>query len=578
MSRFILFCRSLIAAWGVFCCVFLSACSGERTTEIRIIHTTDIHGNYFSFDFLADSAGTGSMSRLSSFLKEARKQNPSLLLIDGGDILQGTPAAYYSNYADTLPVNLAAQTMNYLRFDASVVGNHDIETGHEVYDSWIKDCKFPVLAANMIDIETDKPYLPPYTIKDIDGIRVAILGFVTPAIPEWLPQDLWRGVGFEDILISAQQWVPYVIEHEKPDILIGLLHSGLKNTNRHYIENAGELLAKEVSGFDALFIGHDHRKFNGQLRTSRGDSVHVCNPASHLDFASDLTIRVTRKGNKIVAKDISSRLVDLNQYEPDPAFERAFSEQQQAVRKWANRQVGVLETPLDIRGSLFGPTPFLSLIHRVQLDATGADISFASPLDLHTYIPAGPLRVRDLFSLYRFENFLYVMELTGSEVKDYLEFSYGKWANHMKGPKDHLLLFRTGITPQDKFKTLHEIFNYSSAAGIDYTVDVSKPAGDRVKILKMSNGQPFDYSKVYRVALDSFRGGGGGDLLTEGCQIRFEELARRIVEEKDDIRSYVHKYIVDKGSIEVQNNANWRFVPETWVREAIERDTKIMFP
>ncbi len=554
------------------------SCSRERVTEIRILHTSDIHANYFAYDFLVDSIGSGSMSRLATFLKEARAQHPNLLLIDGGDIMQGTPSAYYSNYVDTLSVNLAAQTMNYLRYDAGVPGNHDLETGHRVYDAWVKACKHPVLAANVIDVKTNKPYFSPYTIKDVDGIRIAILGFLTPAVPEWIPQPLWEGMGFEDIVLSAQHWVPYVIEHERPDILIGVLHSGLKNTNRHYLENAAEVLAKEVSGFDALLIGHDHRMFLGSVQSAHGDSVYICNPANNLDWVSDLTISVTRRGNKIISKKVQSKLVNLNEYEPDKEYDKAFAEQTATIRRWGNKIVGELENPIDIRGSLFGPTAFLSLVHRVLLNTTGADVSFSAPLNLSTRIAAGPIRIKDLFDIYRFENFLYVMELSGAEIKDYLEFSYGKWTNQMRTSDDHLLLLKPDFKPNDKYKTLHETFNFSSAAGIDYTVDVSKPVGNRVNITQMSNGEPFDLAKKYHVALSSYRAGGGGDLLTEGCRIRFEELPSRVVEIKEkDIRSYIKAYIETRGTINVHNENNWKFIPEAWVQKAIERDAAIIY-
>lgn len=181
----------------------------ERVTEIRILHTSDIHANYFAYDFLVDSIGSGSMSRLATFLKEARAQHLNLLLIDGGDIMQGTPSAYYSNYVDTLFVNLAAQTMNYLRYDAGVPGNHDLETGHRVYDAWVKACKHPVLAANVIDVKTNKPYFFSLYHQRCRWDTDRYSGFLTPVVPEWIPQPLWEGMGFEDIVLSAQHWVPW---------------------------------------------------------------------------------------------------------------------------------------------------------------------------------------------------------------------------------------------------------------------------------------------------------------------------------------------------------------------------------
>lgn len=546
----------------------------EETITIRVLHTTDMHGNYFTYDFLNNEPGSGSLSRLSTYLKTARKEDPNLLLLDGGDILQGSPASYFYNYVDKTAEHVAAKVMNYLRYDAAAPGNHDIETGHKVYDRWAKECNFPILAANLIDTRTNKPYFKPYMIKEVNGLKIAIIGFITPAVPEWVPQIYWKDMGFEGIIPSAQKWMEIIRTKENPDIILGLMHSGLTNMNRHYIEDAGEALLNEVSGFDAILLGHDHKELMTKMKNMHDEEVLMSNPGANMEKVSDITITVKRKNGKIVSKEIEGKLIDLNRYKPDEEYDKAFASNVDAIKNYVNEPIGNLVGNLSSSNVLFGQTAYMSLIQRVEREYAEADISFAAPFSLQVKIPSGPLFVRDLFRLYRYENSLYRMELTGKQIKDYLEKSYSTWVAGMDSEDDHLLLFKEGRSKEPK-KLAYEIFNMSSAGGVDYLVDLTKPVGERVNILQLSNGKPFSMDKKYMVAVNSYRGGGGGDLMTEGCKIPFKDLRSHVVKEcENDIRYYIYLYIKKKGTIEAINDNNWHFIPEAWAREAARRDIK----
>ena len=184
-----------------------------------------------------------------------------------------------------------------------------------------------------------------------------------------------------------------------------------------------------------------------------------------------------------------------------------------------------------------------------------------------------------MFNLYKYENQIYVMTLTGEEIRKHLEMSYNLWVNTMTSPDDHIMLLNDdtkGDLQRYGFKNF--TFNFDSAAGIDYEVDVTKPNGQKVRILRMSNGEPFDENKTYKVALNSYRGNGGGELLTKGAGIPREQLESRIVfrSEKDQ-RFYLMKEIEKAGEMDPKANNNWRFVPEEWAVPAIERDRKLLF-
>ena len=200
-------------------------------------------------------------------------------------------------------------------------------------------------------------------------------------------------------------------------------------------------------------------------------------------------------------------------------------------------------------------------------------------MGFNSSISAGPITVADMFNLYKYENQLYVMRLTGKEIRNYLEMSYNLWVNTMRSADDHLLLLSEDTRDDSQrlgFKNFS--FNFDSAAGIDYEVDVTKPYGEKVRILKMSNGEPFDESKYYNVAVNSYRGNGGGELLTKGAGIPQDQLKQRIVwrSEKDQ-RYYLMEEIEKAGIMNPQPNHNWKFVPTEWTEKAAVRDRKILF-
>jgi 2',3'-cyclic-nucleotide 2'-phosphodiesterase/3'-nucleotidase len=180
-----------------------------------------------------------------------------------------------------------------------------------------------------------------------------------------------------------------------------------------------------------------------------------------------------------------------------------------------------------------------------------------------------------MFKLYRFENMLYTMTLSGTEVQKYLEYSYSEWINTMKGPDDLLLKLRLGkdgkpVITNGKAWFKNQSYNFDSAAGIDYTVDASKPEGERVIITGFSNGKPFDKNSIYKVAVNSYRGNGGGGHFTEGVGLKGDELRKRLVSSTErDLRYYILKSIEAKKTINAVPLNNWKIIPEKWVKQAM---------
>ncbi len=544
-----------------------------KTVTLRIVETSDVHGAFFPYNFTERCDMSGTMARVSSYIKRQRKEMGNrLILLENGDILQGQPTCYYTNFVATDKPNIAAEVVNYLKYDAQTFGNHDVEVGHKVYDKWIKELDCPVVGANIIDLKSGKPYVEPYVMIEREGVRVAILGMLTPAIPNWLHQSLWSGMRFEEMVSCTKRWVKILREQEKADVVIGLFHSGWDGgiVTDTYDEDATQKVAEQVEGLDVIFFGHDHRERNTTVK-----KVLCLDPSCNAQKVAVATIQVS--GGKVTSK--KGELVDVTKEPLDEDFMRHFQPQIDEVKAFVERKIGSFNENMLSRDAFFGPAAFVDLIHQLQLEHTHADVSFTAPLTFNSEIKAGPVYQSDMFKLYRFENGIYVVRMTGKEIRNFLEMSYDQWVNTMTSPDDHIMLLApkvAGDNQRENFKNF--TFNFDSAAGIDYVVDVTKPDGQKVHILQLSNGQPFDENAWYRVAMNSYRGNGGGELLVRGAGIPLDSIPQRIEYQSErDQRHYLTEKIEREGSITPKALNNWRFIPEAWAQPAIERDRKLIF-
>ncbi len=555
----------------------------DKIVKLKIVETSDIHGNYYPYDFILRHEAAGSLARVYEFVqKERETYKDNLLLLDNGDILQGQPCAYYYNYIDTISPHLAAEVLNYMNYNAGNMGNHDVETGRAVFDRWAGDCNFPILGANIIDTVTGKTHFKPYEVLERDGVKIVVLGMITPAIPVWLSENLWKGLRFDDMEETARKWMKIIREKENPDLVIGIFHAGQDALlmGGKYRENASLEVARNVPGFDIVLMGHDHTRELKKIKNVEGDSVLIMDPASKGGVVANADVTLKLRKGKVVEKHISGVLTEMKNYTANKDFMARFAPQFSDVRDFVSKKIGSFTETISTRPAYFGSSAFIDLIHMLQLEITNAEISLAAPLSYDTEISKGDVFVSDMFNLYKYENMLYTMKLSGKEIKDALEMSYDLWTNQMKSPDDHLLLLREkrreGATDRASFKNFS--FNFDSAAGIIYTVDVTKPKGEKVTITSMADGTPFSLDKMYKVALNSYRGNGGGELLTKGSGISQDELKDRILYSTDkDLRYYLMQYIEKKGVIEPHALGLWKFIPEEWVEPAAKRDYEYLF-
>lgn len=555
----------------------------RRTLRLRVLHTSDVHGHVLD-----------ALPQVAAYAQDCRERmgHRHVLLTDGGDTLQGGPYAYYYNFIDTRSPHLVAEVMNRAGYDVAVIGNHDIEQGHAVYDRFVSQCRFPVLGANVID-GAGESYFQPYQLFDCEGVRIAVLGLLTPVIPHWVPRPCWSGLAFEEMVAAARRWVTHLQAAGQPDLIIGLFHSGFDADQgiclRDCCENAVRQVAEQVAGFDLILYGHDHRQGLHYVDSPSGRPLLCAAPTStgactcQIDI--DITLQSPARSNdraRVLDYQVSAQLLptaSLCEAAAAQAFRAPFDAARLTIERYMATPVGELTQTLQERDAFFGPSVFMTLIHDLQLAlSAGAQISFAAPVSFDATIPAGPLQVRDMYALYKYENLLCTLRLTGREVRDFLEMSYALWCDTMHAPSDHILLMDYVLDHGRRLGLKNMAFNFDSAAGIRYTVDASQPIGQKVVIQSMEDGTPFELDREYRVAMNSYRACGGGELLTRGAGIALDALPARMVAcSEHDLRYLFADLIRRQGRVEPRCNDNWRFIPEAWAPAALTRDRQILF-
>jgi len=552
-----------------------------KTIKLKFVETSDVHGCFFPYDFTNQRERGGSLARINHYVDQLRKTDPGVILLENGDILQGQPINYFSNFVDTTHVNIAARLIKYMKYDAHTWGNHDIETGHSVYDAWAANTGCPTLSANIIDTRTGKNYTQPYAVFERQGIKIGVIGMLTPAIPSWLSTDLWSNLKFLDMVETARKYVKILKEQEHADVIVGLFHSG-RDGGIHtddYDEDQTYDVARHVPGFDLIFYGHDHTRNLEWINREDGGKVLILNPANNAMYVAEADVEVTVKDSVITDKKVEGRIVDVRNTPVDETMVSLFQNDIDLCNNFVRDEIGYFARTIDTHDSFFGSSAFTDFIHRIQLEMTGADISINAPLSFNATIKKGPVHVSDMFNLYRYENKLCVLLMTGEEILKHLERSYDLWANTMKSKDDYVVkLSQQTLNDNQRYGFTNLTFNFDSAAGIEYEVDVTKPDGKKVTIKKMSDGRKFDPEATYKVAMNSYRANGGGELLTKGAGIPASEIPDRVIyRSKYDQRHYIIEYIKKHKNIDPKPLNNWRFVPKKWTKKAIERDKKLIF-
>lgn len=555
---------------------------GEYT--LQVLSTNDVHSTWFDSTYVGGGI-KNSIFAMNHYIDSVRTRfgAENVVLIDAGDCLQGDNAAYYFNYVDTLTPHLFPRLLEYMKYDAVAVGNHDIETGHPVYDRVTRDLEkvgAPFLGGNAIRNDNGKTYFPLYKIVKRAGLKVAILGYTNANMKAWLTESLWSGMTFQPIIDLVQKDIDMVKAKEKPDVMIVSMHSGCGQGDGTILESEALDIFNSIKGIDFLLCGHDHRPF-----VEARDSTALLNSGSHSRYVAHGTLNIKVEKRKIVSKTFDAELIPVKAQAADPVMRDTFRKEFEAVRAFTLQEVGILNTDLRTRDAYRGMSDYINLIHTLSIGCTPAEISFAAPLTYNGTVKSGILVYNDLFTIYPFENQLFVVKMTGKQIKDYLEHSYNNWIRTISGENDHILNIQANDDPrtgQKGWSFIARSYNFDSAAGINYTVDVTKPFGQRINITTTVKGEPFDEARTYNVAMTSYRASGGGNLMKE-TGIDTDHIDDLVVERYPEIRELLYNYVMDNGSIDPEVIGDpkvigkWSFIPEKMASKALDRDMALLF-
>ena len=558
--------------------------NNQKRIRVRIAATGDVHGAYME----------GGLASAATWIATQRKTlGCNFIYLDAGDLLQGGTAAYYANFI--LPHSApptavapsaadfshpAAEMLNYLGCSAAAIGNHDIEMGEQAWGSFARTCSAPLLAANM-EGPPDSP-LRPYAIVECgpaeDPIRIAIIGMITEALSYWVPKNNWKGYKCRPILSCLGRWIEEIKAKEHPHAIVGLFHSGLKGgiieKKESILENCTLRAAKEIPGLDLIIYGHDHRLNCQHLTGANGRDLLLLNPGSHGSMLvyADLEFEQPQcPGSRWRISSGTARSLSLDGLEPDKEFLERFGWLRTQGESYANRPIATLTKELHLKEIFHGPCEFMDLLHQAQLKATGAQISFASPLFIEEVLHKGVLRQRHLYKLYRFENMLCTMAVSGREIKNLLEYSYSEWICTMRTIEDPMFLLGKPLSAETPAWFKNIVWDFDTACGIDYDIDLRQPYGKRITIHGLYNPlqesatlQPFLPDKQYTVVVNSYRACGGGLLWTRGAGIPHRELPKRIISTtREDIRTILAKHLAQQP-LTPQLISRWRFLPKEW--------------
>lgn len=519
--------------------------------ELNILATSDLHGFIYPYRY-SDHSQTGyGLARVSSAISYYRRERANTLLIDNGDCLQGTPLTYHHAKIDDSPENPVVACMNALGYDAAVLGNHEFNYGQPYLKRAVQSSRFPWLSANTIDRSTGKPYFGrPYLIREFEGgLRVGILGLTTSYIPNWeLPEHI-AGIRFEDPVDAARKWVDILKHQERADVVIVSYHGGFERdlrtgqpTEPLTGENVGYAICEQVEGIDVLLTGHQHRAIAGE----RINGVCVLQPSNEGRFLGRVCLTATLGASGWSIAEAKSELVPADEFEPDPEIMRIAERVERATQAWLDEPIGFVEGSMRIESHMdvrLREHPLIEFINRVQMDASGANISNTALFDNQSRGFDDRITMRDIVSSYVYPNTLKVIRLLGRDIRAALEKSAEYFALNDQGEVSVNPVY---LSPKPQH------YNYDMWEGIDYTIDVSRPVGQRVSQLER-NGQPLREDEEFDVVMNNYRAGGGGNFdMFQGKPV-IKDIAIDMVELLAD-------YVRKQKNIVAETNGNWRVV------------------
>lgn len=533
----------------LLCLVLAAPAAAADRVVVTVLQTSDLHANLLPWDYARGAEGAWGLARAATRIRQIRKESPNVLLLDGGDTIQGAPAGWLEARRPSGGPHFIAVAMNALGYDAMSVGNHEFNFGMDVLRRAQTDSSFPWLSANTRNASDGSAAFPEVLVKELGGVRVGVLGLTTPNIPGWEPALNRPGLRWEDPVETAKRLVP-VLRHERGcDVVVVLFHSGLEadpetgDPNGTGHENRVVALARDVPGIDLILTGHTHRK----LSMIRVHGVPVMQPGRWGEVLARVDLVVERAGGRATVVEATGALLPSDaSVAIDPEVVAIAKGPHERALAYLNEPLATASGPFPGGRARLEDTALLDLINETQLAVTGAELSLTSLLPFRfDGWEAGPVTVRQVYALYPYENQLVVVEIDGARLKSVLEQAaryYGatEW-------RDGRLVVTplAGMTP----------YNFDVLQGASYRVDPTAAVGERIKDLRF-RGRDVKESDLFSLAVNSYRAqGSGGYTALKGTKV--------LRTYNDDVRELLVERLRKAGTIQPVTDRNWVLAPET---------------
>lgn len=528
--------------------------NADGQVRITIVETSDLHGSLLPVRYADNSPSESGLAKIASLLRQQRelaaREGGFVLAVDNGDLIQGTPLAYYHARIDNNPADPMVLALNELKFDAAVIGNHEFNYGLGVLNKAVEESEFAWLSANIVKEGTEEPaFGQPYVIREYGGATIAVLGLTTPYIPNWENPSNITGLGFLDAVETAKRWVAYLREKRKVDIVVVSYHGGFEMdpdtgeaSETQTGENQGYRLCMEVPGIDVLLTGHQHREIAGKSI----NGVTIVQPGHLGQQAGIVRLTLERSGGRWRVTEKSSELLSVNGVKPDPDIVALAGPYEAATQVWLDTPIGTIEGDMTIRDPMLirmKDNALIEFINKVQMETSGAAISNTALFTDDS--PGFPAHVtmRHIVSNYIYPNTLKVIRITGRDMAAALERNAAYFAAGEDG--------KIRINPKFSVpKPQH--YNYDMWEGIEYTLDISRPEGSRVVRLT-HRGQPVDPDGRYDVVMNNYRAGGGGDYTMYTGKLVVKDIPT-------DMSELIASYILERKTVKATVDGNWEVI------------------
>lgn len=529
--------------------------SAPETVTITILGTSDVHGQIFNYNYENDDVdNSGSMVQLSALINSIRKENPNTILIDSGDIIQGTPLTddLYNTVLVREP-HPVVKAMNFMKYDSMTLGNHEFNFGLDLIHKIVEEADFPVIAANIFNKNDGSYFVRPYTIVERSGVKVGIIGAVIPGVPIWDGPKV-ASLDFKDIHLEVKKMYDRLINEELVDIVVVSTHTGLEGMDNNK-GTAAKYVLNTTPDIAALFIGHDHAAV---CELNNGVSVVGPRNAAKDIARVDLTLEKQGKKWKIVSN--KPQIIAANDHEVDADLLAKLSHAHEKTLEFINIPVATATANFlpdfefaheHIPAALLMDTALMDLINIVQLhNVPDSDISVAALLFPDANLKAGPISYRNVFDIYRYPNTLSGVEISGKELREYIEST---------------ARFYNTFTPGDvlvSFSPTTRAYTYDMVQGVDYEIDVSKKPGERLTKLE-KNGKPVKDDDKFKLAINSY---------TYSVMKKFGRISNDAYFNSDPIslRAMIFEYVKNNGNVVPKTDNNWKLTgisPDHWARE-----------